>query len=166
MTEDTLRRLSVGEACSKILATFFFIGYLPKAPGTWASAVTALVLFFVWPDAWYIQLALILAIYLLGAWTSAVAEHFLGHDSRHIVIDEVAGQMTALFMAPRMFLPFVLGLFLFRLFDITKPQPARSWESFHGGWGVMGDDIAAGAYSAVIMQFFLALLNRWGVSYL
>lgn len=161
MTQENSR----GGTVIKLLATFFYIGHLPKAPGTWASFVTAVILYFVWPPQWYVQFLIILAVYLIGVEIATRAEAHLGHDARVIVIDEVAGQMTALFMAPRMIVPFALAFLLFRLFDIVKPPPARQWESHRGGRGVMNDDIAAGVYAAVAMQFLLALLNRWGVSY-
>ena len=45
----------------------------------------------------------------------------------------------------------LLALALFRLFDITKPPPARNLEALHGGAGIMLDDIAAGAYAALVL---------------
>jgi len=150
----------------KLLSSFFFSGYLPKAPGTWASGITTIILFFVWPKYWHLQFLITLAVYLIGVELSTRAERYYGHDSGHIVIDEVAGQMTALFMVPRMVAPFVIAFVLFRLFDIVKPPPARAWESLRAGWGVMSDDIAAGFYAVVVTHFILMLLNRWGVSYI
>ncbi len=151
---------------TRLLATFFYSGYLPKAPGTWGSAFTVLILFFVWPQQWYYQLVAIIAVYLIGVQVSGKAEQYFGHDGRPIVIDEVAGQMVALFMAPAKFLPFILGFVLFRVFDIVKPPPAKAWQSLPGGRGVMADDIAAGFYAACTLQIVLAILDRWGVGYL
>jgi len=151
---------------SKLLATFFFSGYLPKAPGTWGSGLTLIILFFVWPQQWYYQVAAIAAVYLFGVWVSGKAEEYLGHDAPAIVIDEVAGQMTALFMAPVKFLPFVLGFALFRFFDIYKPPPANGWQRYRRGWGVMADDMAAGIYAACTLQLILFFLSKWGVSYI
>ncbi len=165
MTEDK-RRISGEGFLARVSATFFFSGYLPKAPGTWASGITTLILFFIWPGEWYIQLAAIAAVYLFGILVSGKAENYLGHDSPHIVIDEVAGQMAALFMAPPKFLPFILGFIFFRLFDILKPPPCRAWESWRRGWGVMADDLAAGFYAACSAQLILALLNKWGIGYI
>jgi len=150
----------------RFLATFFFTGYLPKAPGTWGSAFTALVLIFVWPPEWFYQVAAIAAVFVIGVWVSGKAESYLGHDARPIVIDEVAGQMTALFMAPVKFLPFILGFVLFRLFDIVKLPPAKQWESSRGGWGVMADDIAAGVYAACVLQLLLFFLHKWNLNYI
>jgi phosphatidylglycerophosphatase A len=165
MNSTTRQTIAPGGLFTKLCATFFFTGYLPKAPGTWASAITAAILYFIWPSHWYVQFILILAIYLFGAWAAGKAERYYGHDARRIVIDEVAGQMTALFMAPHFVLSYILGFLLFRVFDIIKPPPARQWESLQSGWGVMADDIAAGAYAAIILNFILALLSRWGISY-
>jgi phosphatidylglycerophosphatase A len=148
----------------KLLSSFFFTGYLPMAPGTWASGLTAIALFFIWPKYWPLQFLVTLAVYLTGVEVSSRAERFYGHDSGRIVIDEVAGQMAALFMVPRMIVPFAIAFVLFRFFDIVKPPPARAWESLRAGWGVMADDIAAGFYAAVATHFVLALLGRWGVS--
>ena len=150
----------------KLLSSFFFSGYLPKAPGTWASGITTVILFFIWPKYWHLQFLITLVVYLIGVEISTRAERYYGHDSRHIVIDEVAGQMTALFMVPRMVAPFVIAFVLFRLFDIVKPPPARAWESLRAGYGVMSDDVAAGFYAALATHFLLALLSRIGVSYI
>ncbi|HBC46689.1 MAG TPA: phosphatidylglycerophosphatase A [candidate division Zixibacteria bacterium] len=149
----------------KLFATFFFVGYLPKAPGTWASAITALFLYFVWPPQWYIQFPLIFVVYIFGVWAAGRAEQYFGHDARKIVIDEVAGQMTALFMAPHFVLAYILGFLFFRIFDIVKPPPARQWESLRGGYGVVADDIAAGFYAAIVLNILLAIFNKWGVTY-
>jgi phosphatidylglycerophosphatase A len=165
MTEDSQTAGTSGGFLARFLATFFLVGYLPKAPGTWASGATAIILYFIWPGQWYFQVVLIAAVYLIGVWVSGRAEKSLGHDARRIVIDEVAGQMLALFMAPPKIVAYVLAFLLFRLFDIIKPPPARQWEQLRGGWGVMADDMAAGTYAAIILNFLLALLDRWGISY-
>jgi phosphatidylglycerophosphatase A len=165
MMEDSQAAGTSNGFFSRLFATFFFVGYLPKAPGTWASAVTAAILYYFWPAQWYYQVLLILAVYIFGIWMAGQAERYLGHDARQIVIDEVAGQMLALFMVPQKIVAYILGFLLFRLFDIVKPPPARQWESLRGGRGVMADDMAAGAYAAIILNFLLALLDKWGISY-
>jgi phosphatidylglycerophosphatase A len=149
----------------RLIATFFFSGYLPKAPGTWASGFTIVIMYFVWPQQWYIQLTAILIVYMLGAWFAGKAEEYYGHDSRYIVIDEVAGQMVALFMVPVKLFPFLLGFILFRIFDIVKPPPVKAWESFRGGWGVMADDLAAGFYAVVILQIIRLFLSNMGLTF-
>ncbi len=44
-----------------------------------------------------------------------------------------------------------MALLLFRVFDITKPWPARQLERLPGGWGIMLDDVAAGVYALLVM---------------
>jgi phosphatidylglycerophosphatase A len=50
-----------------------------------------------------------------------------------------------------------LGVVLFRLFDQTKPWPARALESVPGGWGVVLDDVAAGVWGAGVLAGARAL---------
>lgn len=45
----------------------------------------------------------------------------------------------------------VIAVALFRLFDITKPFPARRMEKLPGGWGVILDDVVAGLQAAAIV---------------
>ena len=144
---------------TRLLATFFFSGLLPKAPGTWASMFTAIILYFAWPQSWVYQLAAIVVVYILGVIVSGQAEKMYGHDAHPIVIDEVAGQMIALFMAPKTVVVYILSFILFRIFDIFKPPPARQWQDKPAGWGVMADDLAAGAYAAVVLQVGLVIVK-------
>jgi phosphatidylglycerophosphatase A len=68
-------------------------------------------------------------------------------DPGFVVIDEVAGQWIALLFSPVDWRHGLIALVLFRLFDITKPFPARQLESLPGGWGIVLDDVAAGLYA-------------------
>ena len=43
----------------------------------------------------------------------------------------------------------MLGLILFRVFDIWKPFPVRQAESLPGGWGIMADDWVAAVYAGI-----------------
>ncbi len=165
MSTDSQSAATTGGFLPRLFSTFFFVGFLPLAPGTWASIVTSIILYFIWPVQWYIQVLVIFAIFIFGARMAGAAEEYYGHDARRIVIDEVAGQMLALFMAPHKIIAYALAFLLFRFFDIVKPAPARQWESLRGGWGVMADDMAAGAYAAVLTNFIIAILDRWGISY-
>ncbi len=73
-------------------------------------------------------------------------------DPGWIVIDEIAGQMIALLALHRItWLSVALAFALFRLFDITKPGPI-GWADRQGGaWGIMADDIIAGAFAALAL---------------
>jgi phosphatidylglycerophosphatase A len=48
-----------------------------------------------------------------------------------------------------------LGFLLFRIFDVTKPFPARRAEKLPGGWGIVMDDVVAGVYANVVLRVIL-----------
>jgi phosphatidylglycerophosphatase A len=54
----------------------------------------------------------------------------------------------------------VIGLVLFRFFDIAKPLYIRRMEKLNGGWGVMLDDVLAGIYSNIVLQL-IVLIGLW-----
>ena len=94
------------------------------------------------------------------AWhVSDEAEKLFGQkDARCIVIDEIAGFQWSLFLIEPTALNVILGFFLFRLFDIIKPFPARLFEErLPGGLGVVADDLAAGVYANVALQILIPL---------
>jgi len=76
-------------------------------------------------------------------------------DPQFVVIDEVAGQLIALFAAPLSWKTFLAGFILFRVFDILKPPPVRQLEGLPEGIGIVLDDVAAGIYAFAVMQLLL-----------
>ena len=128
------------------------MGRAPLAPGTVASALTAVVL-------WLLQhstpalLALLILVTALGTWAAEQAERALGggKDPGAIVVDEVAG-MTLSVLAVPLSLPALLAAFLlFRVFDVVKPFPANVSQRLRGGLGVMADDLIAGLYALALV---------------
>jgi phosphatidylglycerophosphatase A len=156
---------------SLFIATACGLGYLPKAPGTWGSLAGVWIYFLIgarlpaastsnWisigainlPVQLSIAIAVAIALAILGVWTShRVARFSATKDPQFVVIDEVSGQMFTyvLALAPANWKYLLLGLILFRVFDIWKPFPARQAESLPGGWGIMADDWIAGIYAAI-----------------
>lgn len=100
---------------------------------------------------------IVVALFAVGVWAAGCAEESLGSkDPGPVVIDEVVGQvMTFLARPDARWKWLIVGFFLFRLFDVIKPAPARQAERLPGGWGIMLDDVVAGGYSLV----FLSLLG-------
>ncbi len=145
------------------VATVFGLGYLPWAPGSWASLAAL-------PPAWIIvwvggPWALAAAAVLLGfAGCHAAAHHEQAtgeYDAGVVVIDEVVGQWLVLATLPLDLFAYGLGFAAFRLFDIAKPPPIGWIERrITGGPGVMADDVAAAAYAVAL--FYLA---DWGLRY-
>ena len=67
------------------------------------------------------------------------------------VVDEVAGTLIALIPAPASLTGILFAVALFRVFDIAKPYPAKEAERLPGGWGVVIDDVVAGAFAGIIV---------------
>jgi len=134
-----------------VLATVFGAGYAPVAPGTVASALTVLVLWIVpFSHPWLV--VFLVAVTVAGTWAAHRAERAIGtKDPGAIVIDEVAGMTLS--VAPFVLTPAVLavGFVLFRVFDVTKPFPARASQRIIGGIGVMVDDLIAGLYALLVI---------------
>jgi phosphatidylglycerophosphatase A len=122
------------------------------------------------------NLVLLLLTGAVGVWAARqAAAYWRRKDPQEVVIDEVSGQhltyllgcaLPAIHGSPSMIwsgMPIalitvhsplnwkylLLGLILFRVFDIWKPSPARQVESLPGGWGIMADDWIAGVYAAI-----------------
>jgi phosphatidylglycerophosphatase A len=141
------------------LATGFYSGYAPYAPGT-AGSVVGLVL------AWGVTvplarrsplaaLALIAALFGIGCWVSGRAEALLGqHDSSHIVIDEIVGMALTMYLCPAAgWIAYGAGFLLFRLFDVLKPEPAGLVDRrMRGGAAVMLDDVVAAIYANLVLH--------------
>lgn len=148
-----------------LLATFFYIGHMPVAPGTWASLVTGVLVYFIgpyWRAHFYIQLIVIGVIFLAGIRAAGVAEiHYKKKDPRFCVIDEVAGQMVSLLLVPHKIGFYIAGFFLFRFFDIIKPPPIKKLEKAPYGIGIMIDDIAAGLYALVVLHLGIYIFERF-----
>ncbi len=140
----------------KLVASGLGTGFSPVAPGTAGSALAVAIAWLLSP--WW-NLPLGLGVTLLatvaGVFVCNRAEQFWGHDNGRMVIDEVAGQWLTLCLVPLNTATLLIGFFLFRALDIIKPPPARNAENLPGGWGVMADDLVAGAMGAVIL---------WGVA--
>ncbi len=159
------------------------VGYLPVAPGTWGSLLAVgiyllirLSIFnhptdtppIVGPLGFLAgEILVITIVTVLGIWAASRTERILQlKDPGKVVIDEVAGQWIALLpvtltrIGPWPVWVF-LAFLLFRCFDIVKPYPVRRLEGLKSGWGVMADDLAAGAYAAVVTAVLMALFGMF-----
>lgn len=140
------------------------VGYLPLIPGTFGSMLGVgifLLLTRVTSGPWVVLIS-ILVIIFSGIWAATRTEELSGRkDPGKVVVDEVAGQMISL-LPLTIFtvstLAVIVSFTLFRFFDIVKPYPAGRLEGLKGGYGIMCDDLVAGAYGAVITSIIIAIL--------
>jgi phosphatidylglycerophosphatase A len=146
-----------------LIATAGGAGYFPIAPGTIGSAIGVFVYLLVSQSSLAWQAALIGTITLVGIWASGVAAtHFGREDPGHVIIDEVAGQLVTLYATGAGIRGAILGFLIFRAFDIVKPWPARQFERFPGGLGIMADDLMAGVYANLLLRLTTFALSRVG----
>lgn len=137
---------------TKLVTTFFYTGYSPLAPGT-VGSLGGLVIYFLVRNNTSLYVFTTIFIFAMGILFSGQAEKIYGKkDAPAIVIDEVCGMLLSLLFVPFGVYSVVLGFFLFRLFDIFKPFPARSVERVPGSFGVMFDDVIAGLYTNIVLQ--------------
>ena len=157
------------------LATGSWIGLVPFAPGTFGSLWGIPLALALWQtptigpvDAVWVQLVVLIALIAFGVPLCTVAAKRLGggKDPGSIVYDEFACIPIAYFLLPvdemnltQTIVVLVSGFILFRIFDITKLPPARQFERFPDGLGIMTDDVAAAIYAFLSMH----LLNYLGV---
>jgi phosphatidylglycerophosphatase A len=141
------------------VATGCGAGWAPLAPGTVGSALAAVIVWGV-PFSRTGLLLFFIAVTLAGTWAAHRAELQLGaKDPGAIVIDEVAGMTLAVLPFPPTVSVLIAGFVLFRIFDITKPFPARVSQRVAGGFGVMVDDLIAGLYALVVIAVARATLG-------
>ena len=143
---------------NKAIASIFGIGYI-KGGGTIAAVVTCAALYFLWrlptfANPWYL-LVITLLVTLLGVYVGNKVEPYWGKDSYRVVIDEVAGMLVTMLFIPHNSYFLLIGLILFRFFDIVKPLYIRNMEAFPGGTGVMMDDVLAGGYANILLQIIV-----------
>ena len=152
--------------------TVFGLGRMRPASGTWGSmpaVVIAAGLILVVQNSAFPGAGYRAAMALGAVWFSMVcvlwgadAEARWGEDPSEVVADEMAGQFVTLLMIPSamlgtgdagwsVLLTLVGAFFLFRAFDILKPWPAGAMQRIPGGWGVLLDDLFAGAMAGLVI---------------
>lgn len=158
-TQEPTRAAIPWTAPSVILATGFWTGRIPWAPGTWGALVGLPLAWGIDQIAWWpLRLAVIVAICVVGIPICTAAARRMGgrKDPGSIVLDEIASMPIVFLFVPSAVIgrPAVLaaGFVLHRIFDISKPPPARQLERLPTGLGIMADDWAAAAYACLVLQ--------------
>jgi len=136
------------------LATGFYTGNIPKAPGTFGTLPGLCLCFFLARLPWPISILLIFILIAVAVWLAGQAEKVIGQkDPGCIVIDEIAGMTVTLAALPFTLYTAIAGFVLFRFFDIVKPAPIKSIDRrLHGGIGIVLDDVIAGIFANIILR--------------
>ncbi|MCX8160451.1 MAG: phosphatidylglycerophosphatase A [Candidatus Saccharicenans sp.] len=146
---------------AKIISTFFGIGLFPLAPGTLASlAMVVLYRYYLYRLSWPLYLALLLVIIAAGIYFSSVYARSLNlKDPGKVVIDEVAGQLLALFLLRPDWIILAPAFIVFRFLDIIKPMGVKRLETLPAGWGIMADDLGSGLVVNVLLRLVILVFG-------
>ena len=152
----------------RFLATGFYVGRIPFAPGTFGTLSA-------FPLVWLLN-RLGPTGYLIGAVLLVIASiaiaHFYekqthSHDASEVVIDEIAGFVVSMSWLPeRLWMAWLAAFLLFRFLDITKPLVIGKIDrELPGGWGVVLDDVLAGIVTNMILQIIYQRTNWLGAQW-
>ena len=154
----------------RCLATGFFISYLPPLIFPFKKNTGAGFL----GTLWGIPLVLCLpadpmlyAICMLAVWVFAVVickkvqfKEDPGHDNPKIVIDEIAGYVTAMAFLPHSWEYLLAAFVLFRTFDTIKPGIVKRFDKMQNAFGIVFDDVTAGLLANILIQLFIIFVVR------
>ena len=153
--------MNFSEKAAVFLATGFYVGNIPFAPGTLGSLI-GLPLCFLLAGV-QLSAAIIAALLIIGLaiWIANVAARTLKRkDPGCIVIDEIAGMVVTLIGLPFNLTTAVTGFILFRILDILKPFPIRILDKqVSGGLGIVADDVVAGIFANLSLRIILGLVR-------
>jgi phosphatidylglycerophosphatase A len=145
-----------------LIGTFFYTGFFPFAPATFASLVFVLAYGLI-PGGHALADPVVAVVTLVASIPiSTRLERRFGHDAGRIVIDEVVGMQVIFVWANPTTLGIVLAFFLFRFFDIVKVFPAGRAQKLPRGYGVVCDDFIAGLWARLVLIVLAALFPGIG----
>jgi phosphatidylglycerophosphatase A len=159
--DKTLRQRVSMKNPVHFLALGFGSGLAPMMPGTFGSLAALPILFAMSFVTLEVFIFITVASFLVGIYLCGKTARDLNmHDHGSIVWDEVAGMMVTFIAVPLNPLSLLLGFLLFRFFDILKPWPISVFDRrVHGGFGIMIDDIVAGAIACACLHGILYILS-------
>lgn len=158
------RQLSAREVFSNpihFLAFGFGSGLVPKAPGTAGTVVGVVVYLLLLPVPHWVYWLVTFTLFVVGIFICGYSARIIGaKDPGAANWDEIVGYLCTMAFAPRGWPWVILGFVLFRFFDILKPWPIRWFDRrFHGGLGIMLDDVIAAVPAAVIIYIVALVLK-------
>ncbi len=157
-----------------LFVTLFGIGKLKKIPGSYASLITTIFLYFLFHILNFSPsfiLFIIIFIFFLSLYAVNVFIKDLDNkDPKEVVIDEFIGQSIPICLyeiahaTEKTFdqtLTFYFIMFiLFRIFDITKPYPVSYYDkNFKNSFGVIMDDVCAGLYVVAVLVLYMVITS-------
>ena len=142
------------------LATGFYIGNIPLAPGTFGS-ILGLGLCFVLAGLKLPWAVVCIVLFIaLAVRIAAEAEILLKQkDPGCIVIDEIAGMVVTFVGQPFNLTTALIGFIILRILDISKPFPIRALDKrVSGGVGIVIDDVVAGIFANLLLRLIMVYI--------
>ena len=156
----------------KALATGLFISYLPskiikfrKNTGAgFLGTLWGVILVYLFPQDSFLYLISMLVFWILAVWVCKKVQFkgYTGHDNPKIIIDEMAGYITAMAFLPHTW-PYMLATFvLFRTFDTVKLGPVKTFDKMENAFGIVFDDVTAGLLANIVVQICIIFIQYKG----
>lgn len=144
--------------------SFFFIGFIPVASGSFASAFSLLPFLISYFNNIFVLFIAIVLFFIISLLTGKDLLKKYGDDPSVLVIDEVIGMWLTILVIKLFFneiywLHFVVGFFLFRFFDIVKIYPAIYFDKLNNTFGVLMDDVISGVYAGLFSSLIIYVIN-------
>ena len=157
-----------------LFVTLFGIGKIGKIPGSIASLVTTLFLFFIFhflnisPN---IILIFVIIIFFISLYSVNIfIKDMDNKDPKEVVIDEFIGQSIPICLyeiaheganeISQVLSIYFIMFFLFRIFDIVKPYPVSYYDkNFKNSFGVIMDDVCAGLYVVAVLVLYMVFTS-------
>ncbi len=138
------------------LASGFYVGKLPFAPGTIGTLLAFPISFLLSEISASFSAPFISIFLLISIFLSDKASRIIGKkDPSIVVIDEIVGMTLTLMFIPFNLVTAGLGFIIFRILDIFKPFPINYMEKFKGGIGIVLDDAVAGILGNIILRLII-----------
>ena len=158
------KKLDLKKKIAEFIATGFYVGKIPFAPGTLGTLVAIPIMYIYWDKGFLAQISITAAVFFIGLWASTVLVGETDNskekvDPDYIVIDEIAGFMVSMIGITLTPIHLAIAFVLFRIYDILKPPPIKRFEKLPSGLGIMADDVVAGLYVLIIMYLFVKFFH-------
>ena len=139
------------------LATGFYIGNIPWAPGTFGSIIGLALCFILAGLNLPLAIGCTVLFIAMAVWIANDAEKLLKKkDPGCIVIDEIAGMAVTFVGLPFNLTTALIGFIIFRILDILKPFPIRTLDKrVSGGVGIVIDDVVAGIFANLLLRLIM-----------
>ena len=157
-----------------LFVTLFGIGKIKKIPGSFASLVTTIFLFFLF-HILNISLNIVLICVIIIFFISLYAVNIFikdldNKDPKEVVVDEFIGQSIPICLyeiahegtkeTDQVLTYYFIMFILFRIFDIIKPFPVSYYDkNFKNSFGVVMDDVCAGLYVVAVLVLYMVFTS-------